>query len=201
MTNRNETIRAVAGARAKGKKTRRIAGFTMTDLLFVVAGVGLAATVAVPAFRKYMERARAIEVLPKLKQICDGAASYYEESERLQMVPGDTEQKKPLKRFPKSVCVTPKRSCCEFGTEGLCEGTDWDTPTWRALGFSIDERHRFRFQFMAKGEGLRAHFTARAHADMDYDGLESTFERVGRVSRDTKKVIGSKVVHTIRERE
>jgi type II secretory pathway pseudopilin PulG len=175
-------------------------GFTMTDLLFVVAGLGLTLTVAVPAFRKYMERARALEVVPKLKQISDGAAAYFEESERLQMVPGESPESKPEKRFPESTPVTPARSCCEFGTEGLCEGTDWDTPTWRALGFSIDRRHRFRFQFVATGLGKKAMYTARAHADLDCDGLESTFERTGRVD-GSLKVVHSTAVHAVRERE
>jgi type II secretory pathway pseudopilin PulG len=175
-------------------------GFTMVDLLFVVAGLGLALTVAVPAFRRYMERARVLEVIPRLKQISDGAAAYFEESERLQMVPGQPAEKRPKRRFPESTPVTPTRNCCEFGTEGLCEGTDWDTPTWRALGFSVDERHRFRFQFVSEGQGRKATFTARAHADLDCDGLESTFERVGRVKSDLK-VVHSRAVRAINERE
>lgn len=172
----------------------------MTDLLFLVAALGLMLTVAVPAFRKYMERARALEAVPKLKQISDGAAAYFEESERLQMVPGQPADSRIEKRFPESTPVTPARSCCEFGTEGLCEGTDWDTPTWRALGFSIDKRHRFRFQFVSSGQGNHARYTARAHGDLDCDGSESTFERTGWVDGG-RKVVHSVAVHAVRERE
>lgn len=185
---------------APGLKKTICSGFTLTDLLFVVVGVGLSITVAVPTFRRYMERARALDVASKLKQISDGAAAYYEESDRLAKVTREEPSVKIAKRFPESTLVTPARRCCEFSTAGLCEGTDWDTPTWRALGFSIDAPHRFRFQFISTGQGSDARFTIRAHADLDCDGLESTFEKGGWVDGDLKVRHGN-AIHAVNEYE
>ena len=174
-------------------------GFALPDLIFIACFLGLLATVSVPAFRKFFERAKVMSVLGRLKKISDGAAAYYEESDRLVRIPRG-EQDKPQKRFPESTSVTPARRCCVFGKEGKCEGTNWDTPTWRALGFVVEGRHRFRYQFISKGRGREAQFTARAHADLDCDGLESTFERVGLATKDGKVRL-STAVHTVRARE
>lgn len=171
-------------------------GFALPDLIFIACFLGLLATVSVPAFRKYFERAKVMSVLGRLKKISDGAAVYYEESDRLVRIPGK-KQDRPKKRFPESTSITPARRCCVFGKEGKCEGTNWDTPTWRALGFVVEGRHRFRYQFLSKGVGNKARFTARAHADLDCDGLESTFERVG-LATENGKVRLSTAVHTVR---
>jgi len=172
-------------------------GFALPDMIFIACFLGLLTTVAVPAFKRYLERAKVTDVLFRLQKIADGAAAYYQESDRLVRVEEDSSGKK---RFPESTPVTPARRCCVYGTEGKCEGTNWDTPSWRALGFAIEEPHRFRFQFISSGLGGEAAFTVRAHADLDCDGLESTFERVGYATKEQKvKVPGA--VHTVRMTE
>jgi hypothetical protein len=175
-------------------------GFALPDMIFLACFLGLLATVTVPAFRRYMERAKALDVLPRLKKIADGAAAYYEESDRIVRGRASSETIEAKKRFPSSTPVTPARRCCEYGREGLCEGTDWDTPTWRSLNFQLEGRHRFRYQFLSHGLGDKAMFTVRAHADMDCDGAESTFERVGWVKKGGE-VQTSTVVHAIHPRE
>ena len=59
----------------------------------------------------------------------------------------------------------------------------WDHPTWRSLDFAWTVPHSFSFAFEShSSEGL-AVFRARAHGDLDGDGLHSTFEISGE-SRD-----------------
>ena len=179
--------RAPASPSTGGRQT----GFTLLELLVLVCAATLGVTLLVPAVRHYLRRARAYAVLPRLSQICAGARSYYEESD--QLLPAEPGQAKRSKRFPESTAVTPARRCCEMSKEGWCEGTDWDTATWRALGFELHGRHRFRFQFVSSGLDRKAHFTARAFGDLDCDGLESTFERVGWVDRAGRVRVGAAV--------
>ncbi len=173
---------------AKPERPRRAGGFTLLELLVLVCTLSLAATLLVPAVRHYLRRARAYSVLPQLARICAGARAYYEESDSL--LPTEPGQAKRPKRFPESTAVTPARKCCEQSRDGRCRGTDWDTATWRALGFEITGPHRFRFQFLSSGLGTKARFTARAHGDLDCDGLESTFERVGWVDAKGRVQLG-----------
>ena len=175
-----------------GGRTGSQGGFTLLDLLVTVCILALFASVAVPAFRRYSRRVRAQIALPRLQRICDGALSYYEESGRLaRSLSGDSS----AKRFPESTAVTPTRRCCEYGSKGRCVGTDWDQPTWRALGFDL-RSHRYRYQFLSSGLGARALFTARALGDLDCDGVQSTYERVGWVDRSGKPR-ASVVVHSV----
>ncbi len=167
----------------------RMEGFSLLDLLVVVCILALFASVAVPAFRRYSRRVRAQVVLSRLQRLCDGAAAYYEESGRLaRSLTGQD----GAKRFPGSTAVTPTRRCCEQGAKGRCLGTDWDQPTWRALGFDL-KAHRYRFQFVSSGLGPKASFTARALGDLDCDGLQSTYERVGWVDDSGKPKVSALV--------
>ena len=187
----------VVGAKPVGHRPSRSAqGFTLLDLLVVVCVLALFASVAVPAFRRYSRRVRAQTVLPKLQRISDGARSYYEESGRIaRSLSGAPSER----RFPESTAVTPTRRCCEYGNAGQCRGTDWDQPTWRALGFEL-RSHRYRYQFLSSGLGAKARFTVRGLGDLDCDGVESTYERVGWVD-DAGKPRASVLVHVVHPAE
>ncbi len=169
-----------------------VAGFTLLDLLVTVCILALFASVAVPAFRRYSRRTRAQMALPRLQRMCDGARSYYEESGRLAR---SLAGRDGAKRFPESTAVTPTRRCCEAGSKGRCLGTDWDQPTWRALGFDL-RSHRYRYQFLSSGLGPKARFTARALGDLDCDGVQSTYERIGWVD-GSGRPRASVVVHAV----
>ena len=59
----------------------------------------------------------------------------------------------------------------------------WHTPGWKVLGFSIGSQFRFQYRVVSKGRGPGATFTIRAHADLDCDGVYSTYERVGTIDK------------------
>lgn len=53
-------------------------GFTLIDLMIVVAIIGILATVAVPGFMQYIKSPKTSEAKTNLKAIADGAISYFE---------------------------------------------------------------------------------------------------------------------------
>ena len=59
----------------KIRTTRK--GFTLIELMIVVAILAILAVVAVPAFIKYMRRAKTTEAIDEIDKIYKGAAVYY----------------------------------------------------------------------------------------------------------------------------
>ena len=52
-------------------------GFTLIELMIVVAILAILAVVAVPAFIKYMRRAKTTEAIDEIDKIVKGASFYY----------------------------------------------------------------------------------------------------------------------------
>jgi type IV pilus assembly protein PilA len=52
-------------------------GFTLIELMIVVAILGILAAIAIPAFVTYIRRAKTVEATESLSKMFDGAASYY----------------------------------------------------------------------------------------------------------------------------
>ena len=156
-------------------------GFTLIELMIVVAILAILAVVAVPAFIKYMRRAKTTEAIDQLDKIYKGAAVYY-------ATPKVNKAGIKLEcQFPASQGVTPLQGTCCYGVgpdsdgDNRCDNTHdyWSEPTWSALSFTIHDQHYFVYAFDSDGTLKEAQFTATAHADLDCNTIMSTFQRMG----------------------
>lgn len=151
-------------------------GFTLVELMVVVAIIGVLAAVAVPSFIRYIAKAKTAEADTQIEKISTGARTYYMD----QHVGQDIDSATISQKFPASEAPTPALSCCSGGADKCVPvATIWQTPTWNALQFSINDPHYYRYEFESAGSGLTAEFTARAIGDLDCDNDLSTFERYG----------------------
>lgn len=158
---------------ALAARPRERAGFTLIELMIVVAILGILAAVAIPAFTKYMRRAKTSEAVEKLSSLYRMSAVYYGQEHAGEGVDGA-----PLPhQFPDAVPQTP--STVPRGVQVRDPVGTWETPTWRALGFAVADPHYYSYQYDSIGTGVNAQFTARALGDLDGDGIDSTFERSG----------------------
>jgi type IV pilus assembly protein PilA len=163
------------------KNFRNNKGFTLIELMIVVAIIAILAVVAVPQFTKYMRSAKAAEANEMLDLIKKGSASYYS-TPRINATTGQ----KIECQFPSKVGTTPiGASCCvddnDADNDERCDAKPgaWNHSTWSALKFAMTDSHYFQYSYDSTGIYGAAKFTAEANADLDCDTTMSTFKFLG----------------------
>ncbi|MCP4446341.1 MAG: type II secretion system protein [Myxococcales bacterium] len=155
---------------------RKDRGFTLIELMIVVAIIGILAAVAVPAFIEYTKKSKAAETADLLRKMMEGARVYYIDVHRTGTGLGGTSA---TLQFPETVGRTPAANCCT-ATTSKCPGSvaEWDDPTWKALLFEVKNSHFYRYSFVST-TGLPSTFIAMAEGDLDCDGTLSTHSLYG----------------------
>lgn len=158
-------------------------GFTLIELMIVVAIIGILAAVAIPAFMKYIRRSKTSEATMNIRKIFDSSVSYY--TSEFAARNGDILPR----QFPDTVDPTPddwRAQVCAGGDSQKYnpEPDTWSEATWQNLNFSVDDPFYFQYSYVSQGRGNDSEFTARANGDLNCDQVLSTFERVGVVDEE-----------------
>jgi prepilin-type N-terminal cleavage/methylation domain-containing protein len=172
----------------RGRK--RSSGFTLVELMIVVAIIGILAAIAIPAFSRYIKRSKTAEAVGHVNKMVQGSVAYYEADHN------DVNGVPVAKQFPGAVAADPTglATCCA-GVGGKCPG--WPAPgnaSMEAMSLSIGDPHYYVVRYQSAGTAAASTFTAQAIGDLDCDATLATFQRTGRISAAGDVTVGGMVI-------
>lgn len=147
---------------------------TAIEAAVAVAVGGSVLAVVVPTFVRNVHASYVSEATAGVSAIAGRAGALVQAAQRPQALPAPA----PLTpaNVPRGARVTDP------------PGT-WDHPTWRALEFGFDGAHAYSFAFDAEQTPEVAKWSARAHGDLDGDGVLSTIALGGAFGRGREVVL------------
>ena len=163
-------------------------GFTLIELMIVVAIIGILAAVAIPAFMKYIRRSKTVEATMNIRKIYDSSVAYYEAEH------ADPTGAVINRQFPTTKAWTPAANCGKQPGGKCAPATfksQWVDPTWMSLNFSVDDPFYYQYQYTSNGTDSSSTFSAEAQGDLNGDGNFSLFRRNGSVTSDNNVTGGA----------
>lgn len=149
-------------------------GFTLIELMIVVAIIGVLAAVAIPAFLNYIKRSKTSEARLNIRQIYDSAAAYYGGVHTTET--GFIFSSAVIREAESSMDNAPGRAPV------LPADLNFDHSSWDTIGFSIGDPTYYIYNLVGSPNGTDIETGSdsrdQACVQEDNDGLEVDLEAI-----------------------
>jgi type IV pilus assembly protein PilA len=167
----------------KTRSTRRVAGFTLVELMIVVAIIGVLASLATYGVSRYLKHSKTAEATRNLGAIENGSRAAFQ----LDTDTGVTGKGPYVHEFcatgPAVPTTVPLAS--KVSTTG-----QWTAAAWTCLKFSINEPQFYAYSYQSAGTSTAATYSATAKGDLDGNTTQSSFvlNGAGTATGDARRV-------------
>jgi type IV pilus assembly protein PilA len=186
-------------------KKRLSRGFTLVELMIVVAIIGILAALAIVGVKKYMLNSKAAEARNSLGEMSKLAAQAWsgEKMAGALLPNGDTVGGSNALCIGAAATVPANQAAIKAQKyqSSAKDGEDFHvgdaTKDWKCLGFSLEAPQYFMYNYTMKPATLE--FDSIAQGDLNGDGVLSTFTRSGVVR--TNQIVLSPAITEVNPEE
>jgi type IV pilus assembly protein PilA len=170
-------------AKLKGKR-----GFTLVELMIVVAIIGVLAALAIYGVRKYIANAKTAEARLTIGRIAkDASAAYNRENMAATVLTPGSSAGITNRLCDSATAKVPTGKASIAGMKYQSTQAEWKlgdaTTGWMCLKFSMQDPQYFMYNYTATTPtATNGSFTATAEGDLNGDGNTSLFSLAGQIA-------------------